>query len=62
MSPAGKPIIIKKDIIISIFEVEREIPDEQTEVSLNEKVTSVFCGSSGVWAVKETVEDVYKLL
>ena len=61
-SHLGKPIIIKKDIIISIFEIEKEILDEETEVSRNEKVTTVFCGPSGMWTVKETVEEVYKLL
>jgi hypothetical protein len=61
-SHLGKPIIIKKDIIISIFEVDNKISDEEIEVSLHEKVTTVFCGPLGNWNVKETVEEVYKLL
>jgi len=66
----GKAIVIKKDIIISVFESEIEHPevsivdDEDSIVSKSykEKVTTVFCGAVGVWQVKESVEQIYKLL
>jgi hypothetical protein len=66
----GKTIVIKKDIIISVFESEIEHPelsivdDEDSVVtkSYKEKVTTVFCGAIGTWQVKETVDQIYKLL
>jgi hypothetical protein len=47
-----KVFIIKKKNIISIFETIFE----------DETVTTVFCGASGVWNVRETVDEVYSLL
>jgi len=47
-----KSLIIKKENIISIFETTVE----------EETVTTVFCGTIGTWNVRETVEEVYKLL
>ena len=63
----GKSLIIKKDIIVSIFEAEIEVPvtpveDNVVEMPHKEIVTAVFCGTVGLWYVKETVEEIYKLL
>jgi hypothetical protein len=63
----GKPFIIIKDIIVSVFETEIEQPvtpsdDNVVELPYKEKVTAVFCGTVGTWHVKETVEEIYKLL
>jgi hypothetical protein len=63
----GKPFIIIKDIIVSVFETEIEQPvtpsdDNVVELPHKEKVTAVFCGTVGTWHVKETVEEIYKLL
>ena len=63
----GKPLIIKKDIVVTVFEAEVEQPgtpsdDNVIELPYKEKVTAVFCGPVGAWYVKETVEEVYKLL
>jgi len=63
----GKPLIIKKDIVVTVFETEVEQPitpsdDNVVELPHKEKVTAVFCGPVGAWYVKEPVEEVYKLL
>jgi len=63
----GKSLVIKKDIVVSVFEAEIEQPitpaeDNVVELPHKEKVTAVFCGTIGAWYVKETVEDVYKAL
>ena len=63
----GNPLIIKKDIVVTVFEAEVEQPgtpsdDNVVKLPYKEKVTTVFCGPVGVWYVKETVEEVYKLL
>jgi hypothetical protein len=62
-----KFIVIKKDIIVSIFETEIEFPvkpveDNVVEMAHKEKATAVFCGAIGAWYVKETVEEIYALL
>jgi len=62
-----KTVVIKKDIIVSVFETEIEFPvkpaeDNVVEMPHKEIVTVVFCGTAGTWYVKETVEEVYSLL
>jgi uncharacterized cupin superfamily protein len=62
-----KTVVIKKDIIVSIFETEIEFPvtpaeDNVVEMARKEKATAIFCGTVGAWYVKETVEEVYSLL
>ena len=62
-----KTVVIKKDIIVSIFETEIEFPvtpaeDNVVEMAHKEKATAIFCGTVGAWYVKETVEEVYNLL
>jgi hypothetical protein len=47
-----KRLILKKENIISIFENTTE----------DETVTTVFCGASGTWNVRETVDEIYSLL
>ena len=60
-------IIIKKDIIVSVFETEIEFPvkpveENVVEMAHKEKATAIFCGTVGAWYVRETVDEVYKLL
>jgi hypothetical protein len=60
-------VIIKKDIIVSVFETEIELPvkpadDNVVEMAHKEKVTAIFCSTAGSWYFKETAEEVYKLL
>ncbi len=62
-----KMVVIKKDIIVSIFETEIEFPvtpveEKVVEMPLKEIVTVVFCGTVGTWYVRETVKQVYELL
>ena len=62
-----KTVVIKKDIIVSIFETEIEFPvtpieEKVVEMAHKEKATAIFCGTVGAWYVKETVEEVYSLL
>jgi hypothetical protein len=62
-----KTVVLKKDIIVSIFETEIELPitpveKKVGEIAHKEKVTAIFCGAAGAWYVRETVEEVYKLL
>jgi len=63
----GNTVVLKKDIIVSVFETEIELPvkpveENVVEMTHKEKVTAVFCGTVGAWYVKETVEEVYALL
>lgn len=63
----NKTFVLKKDIIVSIFETEIEIPvvsenDKVIDLTHKEMATAIFCGEKGTWYVKETVEDVYGLL
>jgi len=62
-------LILRKDIIVSVFESEvellpKDIEDNVFEVEEQEKekVTVLFCGTSGTWQVKESPEEVYNLL
>jgi hypothetical protein len=59
-----KAVVLKKDIIVSIFENTIDITDTETEseVLSKEIVTTVFCGTAGTWNVKETVDEIYELL
>ena len=62
----NKTVVLKKDNIVSIFETDIEVPivSEKDEVIdlLKEKVTAIFCGTVGIWYVKETLEEIYKSL
>jgi hypothetical protein len=61
------PVILKKDIIITVFSTEIDIGDTNIDKNIvdvfsKEQVTVLFCGASGTWHVKETVDEVFEML
>lgn len=54
---AGKPIAIKKDIIISF-----RTSVTMRENGIPENVTYLYCPPHGTWEVKESFEEVQKIL
>jgi len=53
----GKPILLKKDLIVSVYEGTVTHEDESVE-----SVTYVFVPPHGEWQVKENVEEVLRSL
>jgi hypothetical protein len=53
----GKPILLKKDLIVSVY--EGVLTHEDASV---ESVTYVFAPPHGEWQVKESVDDVLESL
>ena len=53
----GKPILLKKDLIVSVYEGTLTHEDESVE-----SVTYVFAPPHGEWQVKESVDDVLESL
>ena len=54
---AGKPLLLKKDLIVTVY--EGTLTHEDTSI---EAVTYVFAPPHGEWQVKESVDEVLKLL
>jgi len=62
----NKPLVITTDIIVSVFETEIVIEsadvDNVVTLPAKEIVTAVYCGTIGLYHVRETVEAVYEML
>ena len=60
-------LVLRKDIIVSVFESEVEWPAKQVgdnvvEMAQKDFVTVVFCGASGSWYAKESTEEIFNML
>ena len=54
---SGKPLLIKKDLIVTVYEGTLAHEDTPTE-----EVTYVFVPPHGEWQVRESVEEVLRSL
>jgi len=54
---SGKPLLIRKDLIVTVYEGTLTHEDTSTE-----SVTFVFAPPHGEWQVKESVEEVLRSL
>jgi Icc-related predicted phosphoesterase len=52
-----KPVAIKEDLIVSVFKSTVKVEGED-----DREVTFVFAPPHGTWEVKESVEEVVKLI
>jgi len=61
----GKKLVIRKDIIRSVYssEVRPEKEEEEDNVTtIYETVTVIFCGELGTWYAQESVEEIAEML
>ncbi|APC43931.1 hypothetical protein P19250A_0046 [Methylophilaceae phage P19250A] len=54
---SGKSLLINPRHILSVFETDNEIDEKTTE-----RVTNIYTVTQQGWAVKETLEEIYKLI
>ena len=62
----GTELIIRKDLIVSVYRTEIEVPatDVDNVITLPSTigVTAVYCGATGTFHVSDTVAEIYFML
>jgi hypothetical protein len=53
----GKPLLINARHILSVFETDKKVDEKTTE-----NITNIYMVTQQGWQVKESVEDILKLL